>query len=745
MSNLVIVESQFKAPTIKSYLGSNYKVIASVGHVRDLPKSSLGVDIENGFEPHYINIRGKGDVIKELKKYAKEATKVYLATDPDREGEAIAWHLAGVLDIPLEKTLRVTFNEITKNAVKEGIKHPRAIDMDLVNSQQARRILDRIVGYKLSPLLWKNVKSGLSAGRVQSVAAKIIVDREEQIRAFVPECFWTISAECATSAGETFITRFFGDENGKLEIPDQETADAILEKLKGRDFIVSSVKKSVKSKKPLPPFNTSTLQQDASKKFGFSSTRTMKVAQELYEGIALGNEFGGTHGLITYMRTDSLRVSDEARAAAEKLILSEYGKEYYPDKPNIYKTKSNAQDAHEAIRPTDISLIPLRIKNALSADQYKLYKLIWERFVASQMSSATYNAVSVNIKCGDLIFRSSGSSIKFKGYMVLYDDSADYEEGENAGTLPRLAANETLCVNSITPEQHFTEPPSRFTEATFIKFLEEKGIGRPSTIAPTISLIISRGYVERAGKFLRPTALGETTTKLIAQYFDEIVDYKFTAQMETDLDEIATEKTTALDTLTKFYKRFSASLEKASAEIAEKPISVPVDETDMICERCGAKMIVKSGRYGKFAACPNYPTCKFTKNLENESGEPAKEQPTDMVCEICGSPVVKKRGRYGDFLACSKYPTCRYTVKQQENTGVPCPICGGEVVRKNTGKSIFYGCENYPKCTFSSWDRPTDHKCPDCGSELYYKKSKKLLVCKNQGCGHKEETTEEFD
>ena len=743
MANLVIVESPSKATTIKNYLGSNYKVVASVGHIRDLPKSSLGVDIENKFEPRYINIRGKGDLINDLKKQAKAANKVFLATDPDREGEAISWHLANVLDIPLDKTLRVTFNEITKPAVTSGIKNPRNIDMDLVNSQQARRILDRIVGYKLSPFLWKNVRSGLSAGRVQSVATKIIVDREEQIRAFIPEEYWTIETVCTDEQGISFTARFYGDSNGKIEISDKNKADGILNDLKNGDFTVSELKNSVKNRKPLPPFTTSTLQQDASRKLGFSSSRTMKVAQELYEGISLGSEHGGAHGLITYMRTDSLRISDEARNTAKDIIISDFGKDFYPEKPHVYKSKASAQDAHEAIRPTDASLKPNDIRNRLSPDQYKLYKLIWERFIASQMASASYNTISADINCGKYIFKTSGQALRFKGYLALYEDISDDENDELFGKLPKLYEGETLRHDDIKSTQHFTEPPARFTEGTLVKFLEEKGIGRPSTFAPTISLIISRGYVERDGKSLRPTALGETTTKLISGYFDEIVDYKFTAQMETELDEIANKNTTMEETLSKFYERFAASLENAEKSVKKEDITVPVEETDIICDKCGAKMIIKSGRYGKFAACPNYPACKNTKNLNENSREKAPAEPTDMICELCGAPVVKRHGRYGEFYSCSNYPKCKYTYNPINKIGVKCPDCGGDLVEKTKGKTVFYSCENYPKCKFSSWDRPTNRKCPDCGGTLYYKKSKKMLVCKTDGCGHTEESTPE--
>ncbi len=744
MAYLVIVESPSKAPTIKGFLGSNYKVVASVGHIRDLPKSTLGVDIENGFEPHYINIRGKGDLIKELKKQAKSAKKVFLATDPDREGEAISWHLANALELPPEKTFRVTFNEITKPAVSAGIKNPRSIDMNLVNSQQARRILDRIVGYKLSPFLWKSIKSGLSAGRVQSVAAKMVVDRENQIRAFVPEEYHTITAELESTKGEVFKAKFFGDQNGKIDIKSFEEANTIVARTNADRFTVASVKKAVKHRNPSPPFTTSTLQQDASKKLRFSGTKTMKVAQELYEGIAVGSENGGTHGLITYMRTDSLRISDGAAELAKNIIISQFGDSYYPEKRRIYKTKSGAQDAHEAIRPSNANLYPEMIKSYLTPDQFKLYKLIWERFIASQMESAAFDTVSADIESAGYIFKASGSSMKFKGYLAIYDDSADGEDGDNTAYLPLLSKNDSLKNLGVSSEQHFTEPPSRFTEAALIKFLEEKGIGRPSTIAPTIALIMSRGYVERQGRFIYPTKLGEAVVGLIAEHFNEIVDYKFTAQMEDELDEIASSQTTVFDTLSSFYNKFSVSLEKASQNINGNYSELITEETDIICDKCGAKMIVKSGRFGKFAACPNYPTCKNTKPLEQTEND-SEPKLNGVVCELCGGDVVKKRGRYGSFYACANYPECKFTYKPKIKLGVPCPLCSSELLYRQKGKTVFYSCEGYPECTFSSWDRPTNEKCPKCSNMLYYKKSKNLLVCKGDGCKYTADSTVSYN
>ncbi|MBQ1502824.1 MAG: type I DNA topoisomerase, partial [Clostridia bacterium] len=530
MQNLVIVESPAKAHTIKSYLGTGYKVVASKGHVRDLPKSTLGIDVENGFEAHYINIRGKGDLISDLKKDAKTADRIFLATDPDREGEAISWHLAAALDIPEGKSKRITFNEITKTAVKEAIRKPRDIDMDLVNAQQARRIVDRIVGYKLSPFLWKTVRSGLSAGRVQSVATRIIVEREEEIRAFVPEEYWCVDAELETPKGKTFKAAYYGSADGKkIELRNGADAERVVKATEGKPFIVADVKKGKKTKNPAPPFTTSTMQQEASRKLNFQSQRTMRVAQELYEGVNLGPALGGSQGLITYMRTDSLRVADEARDVAKQYITEKFGREFYPSRPRIYKSRSNSQDAHEAIRPSNPALDPARVREFLSADQYKLYRLIWNRFIASQMASAELSTVQTDVTCADCLFRATGYTVTFAGFMTLYEESTDDENGEKSEKIPALDKGETLKTVAVVPTQHFTEPPARYTEATLIKFLEEKGIGRPSTYTPIITIILSRGYVERDGKSLKPTPLGEVITKIMREQFPDIVDYKFTA------------------------------------------------------------------------------------------------------------------------------------------------------------------------------------------------------------------------
>ena len=735
-NNLVILESPGKINAVKSYLGSNYKVIASVGHVRDLPKSTLGIDIDNGFEPHYINIRGKGDLIKELRKEAKNADKIFFATDPDREGEAISWHLAAI---------------IGDDAKKEAIKHPRSIDMNLVNSQQARRILDRIVGYKISPFLWKNVKSGLSAGRVQSVATKIIVEREEEINKFVSSEYWTISADLMLDS-KHIEAHYYGNGNQKLKIENQEQADKIVSETQNGTFVVTNVKKTLKKKAPQPPFITSTLQQDASRKLNFQSHKTMKIAQELYEGINLGSELGGVQGLITYMRTDSLRVSQEAQGLAREYIEANFGKEYIPEQPRMYKSKANAQDAHEAIRPSKVSLEPKKLKKHLTNDQFKLYKLIWDRFLASQMSSALYDTVVADLDCKGNTFRASGYTVKFLGYTALYVESKEAvrfsaEEQfnpENNENSIEIKKGEAYSLEEIKPQQHFTEPPMRYDEASLIKFLEEKGIGRPSTYTPIITVIISRGYVSREGKSLKPTQLGEITTKLMNEHFPDIVNYKFTANMENSLDTIEKGNVTLQSVLGNFYKGFKKELEKASAQLENSTPEPYVEETDIICELCGSKMIIKNGRFGKFAACPNYPTCKNTKTLDKEGKvqEAPKPLVSDIVCEICGANMVLRQGKFGEFYACSNYPKCKNTKTKEGKTDLVCPDCGGEIVIKSTkSKKQFYSCSNYPKCSFSTWDIPTDKKCPVCSKMLLEKKTraKHYLYCCDEKCGYKSE------
>ena len=754
MANLVIVESPSKASTIKGYLGSNYKVIASKGHVRDLPKSSLGVDIENGFEPHYINIRGKGDLIKDIKKEAKSANKIFLATDPDREGEAISWHLATALGIPVEKTLRVTFNEVTKTAVKAAIKEPRQIDMNLVDAQQARRILDRIVGYKISPFLWKNVRSGLSAGRVQSVATRIICEREDEIRAFVPVEYWTIDASLATLDGKDFNVRFYGNKKGKIKLSSEADARKVLDATSASPFSVSSVKTAKKKKLPAPPFTTSTMQQEAAKKLGFQSQKIMKVAQELYEGINIGSENGGVQGLITYMRTDSLRVSADAMSEAKSYIEEKYGASYCPSSPRIYKSRATAQDAHEAIRPSRVSVEPVKIRKYLTSDQYKLYKLIWERFVASQMQSASLSTLTVDCESASYIFRASGYTVDFQGYMAVYEETED-DTARNADEpseqrnirLPEMKEGDALKTLSVTPDKHFTEPPARYNDASLVKFLEEMGIGRPSTFATIISTIISRNYVKREGKMLVPTPTGEVTNKLMIESFPDIVSYKFTAEMENDLDGIEQGKVALNRVLEDFWGGFERELSEANEKMKDAELSVPVEETDIICDKCGSRMIVKNGRFGKFAACPNYPQCRSTKPLVSSEQSAEKDKKpqiiADFKCELCGADMVQRSGRYGSFFACSRFPECSFTKQKTRDIGVPCPKCGSKIVMKNgKNKTVFYSCEKYPACDFSSWDMPVNEKCPDCGEILFRKKGQSVCFCRTKGCGFKKEIKE---
>ncbi|HEX2938800.1 MAG TPA: type I DNA topoisomerase [Ruminiclostridium sp.] len=687
MSDLVIVESPAKANTIKKYLGKGFNVIASMGHIRDLPKSRMGVDVDNNFTPEYISIRGKAALIKSLKKEAKQSKKVYLATDPDREGEAISWHLSKILGIDEDAEVRVTFNEITKSAVKDGIKHPRNIDMNLVNAQQARRILDRIVGYNLSPFLWKKVKRGLSAGRVQSVAVRLIVDREDEIRAFEPQEYWTIEAAGVQTQNskKTFDAKFFGDKNGKIEIRNKDQADEILEKVKYAKFVVAAVKKSERKRSPAPPFTTSTLQQEASKRLNFQAKRTMLAAQQLYEGIDIKGY--GAIGLITYMRTDSLRIADEAKENAAKFISEQFGKDYLPEKPRVYKVKKGSQDAHEAIRPTVQELTPQKVKESLSNDQYKLYKLIWERFTASQMANEIFDTVSADIDAGGYIFKAAGSTVKFKGFAAVYEEADTEAMGK---PLPALKDGDNLKTEKIDASQHFTQPPARFTEASLIKTLEENGIGRPSTYAPTITTILARGYVTRESRQLVPTPLGEVTTKLMKENFSDIVNVEFTAKMEGDLDRLEDGGQKWVDTLDNFYSGFEKTLKTAEEVLGDVHVKVPDEVSDVICENCGRNMVVKMGRYGKFLACPGYPECKNTK------------------------PILQE-------------------------TGALCPVCGGKVLQKKSknGKTYF-GCENNPKCPFMTWDVPKQEKCPKCGSSLF-KKRGGILHCLKEGCGYEQE------
>lgn len=695
MSKLVIVESPAKAKTIQKYLGKGFHVIASMGHIRDLPKSTIGVDVENHFKPKYINIKGKEALIRELKSAAKESDVIYLATDPDREGEAISWHLANLLSLDTTDPNRVTFNEITKSGVKNGMENPRRIDQHLVDAQQARRILDRLVGYKLSPFLWKKVKSGLSAGRVQSVAVRLIVDREEDIRSFKVEEYWTIDAKLlAQSSTKPFEAKLHSQNGKKIEIKNEKEAIAIISALQGQAFSVDNVKKGVRKKSPAPPFTTSTLQQDASRKLGFQARRTMKAAQELYEGVEVEGQ--GAIGLITYMRTDSLRISEEAMDAAEAFIKGRYGKDYLPAARRVFKSKKGAQDGHEAIRPSVPSITPEQVKSSLTSDQYRLYKLVWERFIASQMATCLLDTVSVDISASDYIFKASGYTVTFAGYTVLYEQSTDEEE-EKSEVLPELHEKDVLTPKEVKPNQHFTQPPARYTEASLIKALEEKGIGRPSTYAPTITTILSRNYVEREGKSIKPTVLGEVITQLMREQFKKIVDVDFTAKMEQQLDDVEEGKKDWVSTLDDFYKDFSVTLEQAEKNMDGTRIKIPDEETDVVCDKCGRKMVVKTGRYGKFLACPGYPECKNTKKIIKETGG---------LCPLCGAKVLEKKSKSG---------------------------------------KVFFGCENYPDCTFTTWDAPINENCPKCGSTLFQKKGKSgKIYCLKPDCGYEQggESTE---
>lgn len=689
MSNLVILESPSKAKTVKKYLGAGYDVIASTGHIIDLPKSKLGVDVDNDFTPQYVNMKDKSDVIKELKKHAKSSETIYLATDPDREGEAIAWHLSHLLNISENAPVRVTFNEITKSGVQYGMSHPRTINTNVVDAQQARRVLDRIVGYKLSPFLWKKVRRGLSAGRVQSVAVRIIVDRENEIRSFKTQEYWSIDAKLlAASSKKAFAAKLTEVDGQKAEIADKARADEILKRLENAEYVVSALKKSQRKKQPAPPFTTSTLQQEASRRLSFQARRTMKAAQELYEGVDV--EGVGAVGLITYMRTDSLRISDEAKTAAAGLIKELYGAGYLPDAPRVYKSKNNAQDAHEAIRPTDITLTPEKIKGSLSGDQYKLYRLIWERFMASQMQNAVMDTVSADITAAGCLFKASGYSVKFDGFTKLYEESREGEDSQS-GMLPKLDKGEKLKPEEVLGHQHFTQPPARYNEASLIKTLEENGIGRPSTYAPTISTILDRHYVEReTGNQLKPTALGEVITELLKDHFNNIVDVKFTAKMESDLDDIENGERNWVDTMRRFYGGFSKTLEKAEQDMEGKRVKVPDEQTDIVCEECGKPMVIKIGPYGKFLGCSGFPDCKFTKKI-----------------------VVETKGN--------------------------CPKCGKKMLAKKSKKGKpFYGCEDYKNCNFMTWDLPIDEKCPECGAPMFKKAGRQgMIYCAKENCGYK--------
>ncbi len=686
MSKLVIVESPAKAKNIKGYLGRGYDVIASMGHVRDLPAARLSVDIEKDFEPKYAIIKGKENFVKDLKKKADAADYVYLATDPDREGEAISWHLATILGLDVHDKNRVTFNEITKNGVTTGMANPREIDRDLVDAQQARRILDRLIGYKLSPFISQKIRRGLSAGRVQSVALRIIVDREEEIRAFKPEEYWSIDAKFYNPPSrKLFSAAIYSKDGKKLAIENKEQSDKILSELEDAEYVVSSVKKGSRKKSPTPPFITSTLQQEASRRLSFQGKRTMKTAQELYEGVSAGSL--GTVGLITYMRTDSLRISEEARAQGNKYIVDTYGEKYLPKKPRYFKSKSNIQDGHEAIRPTMPGVTPDSVKQYLTTDQYKIYKLVWERFIASLMESCLQETMKIEISAKNYIFVATGYTVKFDGFTALYEEKSDDDKDDSATALPKISQGDILKLKSILGNQHFTQPPARYTEASLTKALEENGVGRPSTYVTITSTILSREYVKREGKQFVPTELGEAVTNLLKDKLPNIVNVKYTSKMEGDLDKIDSGEENYKEMIRLYYNEFEQPLEKAKAEMQGVKIKLKEEETDVVCEKCGRNMVVKVGRFGKFLACPGYPECKNTK------------------------PLVFK-------------------------TNAKCPDCGGDVIEKKTKRGTsFYGCSNYPNCHFMTWDMPSDEVCPQCGKSLFRKKGNILYCPDTEGCG----------
>ena len=692
MSKLVIVESPAKASTIAKYLGSAFDVKASMGHLRDLPKKEMGVDVENGFAAKYIAIDGKDKIIDDLKKASKKSEMVYLATDPDREGEAISWHLKELLGLDDEKSCRVTFNEITKRAVIDGVANPRSINEKLVDAQQTRRILDRIVGYKLSPFLWKKIRRGLSAGRVQSVVTRLIVDREREIQAFIPKEYWSITVKLSKSS-KTFDAKFYGDQKGKIELSSKQDTDHVLNTISGQDYSVISALRRDKRRSPAPPFTTSTLQQEASRKLNMTSKRTMAVAQQLYEGINV--EGIGMSGLITYMRTDSLRVSEDAIADVRGYISGHFESTYLPAKAKYYKSKGSAQDAHEAVRPSNVALSPDSIKGSLSSEQYKLYKMIWSRFVASQMVDAVYDTITADVLCAGYIFRVTGSIIKFPGFIAVYEESRDDSEDDENTALPELSEGDSLKYKDTVSEQHFTQPPPRYTEASLIKEMEERGIGRPSTYAPTISTIVDRDYVVKEAKRLRPTNLGEVVTDLMKDKFQDIIDVKFTALMEDKLDEVESGKVEYREVLKAFYDDFDRELKQAEKDLEKQRIKVKDEVSDVICDVCGRNMVIKSGRFGKFLACPGYPECKNTKPIAVDAG---------VLCPICGAKVLKKKSKTGH---------------------------------------IYLGCEKNPACTFMTWDKPTKKACPKCGGTLYrhyVKETKKNInVCLNTSCDYQEE------
>jgi DNA topoisomerase-1 len=749
------VESPTKVRTIKKYLGSDYKVAATVGHIKDLPSKEMGIDVEDGFKPKYQYIPGKQKVVKSLKQAAGDTQDVYLAPDPDREGEAIAWHTADVLKKKGRNFHRVLFHELTKDSVRKAMTSPEILDRNKYEAQQARRILDRLVGYQVSPLLWRKVKGGLSAGRVQSVAVRIICERERAIQAFESEEYWSITAQLKGDTPPPFAAKLVKKNREKIKIPHQKAAEQILSDLDGEKFIVEKVLKKTTKKNPLPPFITSKLQQEAIRKLRFSARKTMVVAQQLYEGIDLGP--GEPEGLITYMRTDSTRISAEAAAEAQQLVLDRFGKEYALEKPRFFKNKKKVQDAHEAIRPTSVFNTPEKIKPYLSPDQLALYRLIWQRFIASQMTQALINQISVSIGAGVYLFTSSGSSVKFPGFMALYmsvDDEIANESEQKKPKLPELTEGMILHLDKLEPKQHFTMPPPRFSEASLVKELEENGIGRPSTYATILSTIRGKGYVDLVKGYFKPNELGFIVNDLLVQNFPGIFDVQFTAKMEENLDQVETKKQDFLQVLDRFYKPFSKDLNTASEQmLSVKGVGIP---TDLKCPQCGKPVRIKVGKNGHFLACTGYPDCTYSNDyIRDDKGiiqpeEPSEDEATDKVCEKCGKPMVIKRGRYGGFLACSGYPECKNTQSLNSNgngkkIGVSCPekSCTGDIVERTSKRGkIFYGCSRFPDCTFATWDKPLDRECPVCGAKFLVEKTTKkqgtFLICLEQGCGFKE-------
>lgn len=742
--SLLIVESPAKVETLKKLVGKGFVIKASVGHLKDLPKRKLGVDVDNDFAPDYITIKGKGKILLELKAAARKAEHIYLAPDPDREGEAIAYHIeTEIAKCSKGKIYRISFNEITKKAVTHAINNPTELNINRVNAQQARRILDRLVGYKISPLLWKKVQRGLSAGRVQSVALRIVCDREKEIREFKQEEYWSVTAQLEGHTPPTFEAKLLKVGKEKAELHNRAEADRILEKIDGKDFVLKDISRKERKRRPAAPFITSTLQQEASHKLGFSPKKTMMLAQRLYEGLPLGSR--GTVGLITYMRTDSTRLSEEALGQVESYITSHYGKEYLPSSPNIYKAKKSAQEAHEAVRPTDVAIEPPSIKEYLEKDAFRLYDLIWRRFVSCQMVPAVLDTTQFDILTGDCLFRANGSVLKFPGFMKVYVES-DGDESPSPGAkssdrlLPPLEKGETLKLLKVTPEQHFTQPPPRYSEASLVKTLEENGVGRPSTYAPIISLIKEREYVKSEDKKLFPTELGDLVTELLVESFPDIMTAEFTANMENELDRVEEGKTEWVKALRTFYEPFQRDLEEADKKM--RNVKAEVEETDEVCEKCAKPMVIKRGRFGKFMACSGYPECKSTKQIETSSQDgktTAVVETVDGECDKCGSSLIVKMGRFGKFVSCSKYPECKFT--KPMSLGMDCPEAGCEgyvTMRRSKKGRTFYGCSKYPTCKFTSWDKPLIEECPQCKHpylvEKWSKKDGKTIRCINEGC-----------